>query len=55
MEDRNFIDRYAEPVKEGYSVLREDVVVDSELVQSVVRGSPAPTATVTQYEEQIKL
>lgn len=48
---------YAERVKEGYSVLRRDVFVGGELVPELsgVQGSPAPTATVQEYERRVVL
>jgi hypothetical protein len=49
MTDRNFIHYYTEPVKSGYSIMREDIVIDGELVQSQATGSPAPTDTVKAY------
>lgn len=51
----SYIARYAERVKDGYSVLREDIVIGGQLETSIVRGSPAPTETVRRYEERIDL
>ncbi len=40
---------FAEPVKPGYSILRQDVVIDGQLVISQNLGSPAPTLVVQTY------
>lgn len=48
-DERNMIHYYAEPVKEGYSIVHRDVVMDGEVVESIDTGSPGPTPTVEEY------
>lgn len=55
MTTENFIHYYAEPVKAGYSILRCDIVLDGEIVQSFTVGSPAPTEVIKSHERRATL
>ena len=52
---KNYIHRYAELLPGGRAIMREDFVIDDELVQSYTTGSPAPMETVKKHEEFIVL
>lgn len=50
---QTIIERIAEPVSGGRSILRETLFADGEQQYSVLRGSPAPTETVKAHEEVV--
>jgi hypothetical protein len=45
----NAIHRYVEPLPGKRGQLREDIVIDGQIVQSINVGSPAPLATVERF------
>lgn len=52
---KSYISYYAEPLGHGRAIMRVDVVVDGELVESHTSGSPAPIETVRKHERTVQL
>jgi hypothetical protein len=51
----SYIERRAERLPRGRAVMRVDVVIEGELVDSWIEGSPAPFAVVQEHERRSPL
>lgn len=49
---RSFVEYTAEPLAHGRAIMRCEVVIDGEVVQSYLTGSPAPAAVVREHERR---
>lgn len=54
-EGQSYISHYAEPLGNGRAIMRVDIVIDGQLVDSHTEGSPAPIETVRRHESTTQL